>query len=194
MNGIGTQAIETNRLVLRRFKVDDYKKVYINWTSDSKTTQFLNWDTHENDDTTKFYIESKMKLYEKEFFFDWVVVRKEDNEPIGEISCVKFSKAHRLCEMGDCYGSKFWNQGYGTEALRVFIDYMLNKVQVDIVIACHTESNVASGRIMEKAGMKFDAILPKYFVNKETGIREGQVYYSVQRQIPICGCEIYHTY
>jgi len=51
----------------------------------------------------------------------------------------------------------------------------------DIVIACHTESNGASGRIMEKAGMKFDAILPNYFVNKKTGKREGQVYYSVQR-------------
>jgi len=182
MNGIGTQAIETNRVILRKFQVDDYKKVYVNWTSDSKTTQFLNWGTHENDDNTKFYIESKIELYEKEFFFDWVVVRKEDNEPIGEISCVKFSKAHRLCEMGNCYGSKFWNQGYGTEVLKAFIDYMLNQVQVDIVIACHTESNVASGRIMEKAGMKFDAILPKYFVNKETGKREGQVYYSVQRR------------
>lgn len=107
MNGIGTQVIETNRVILRRFQIDDYKKVYENWTSDFKTTQFLNWDTHENNDTTKFYIESKMELYEKEFFFDWVVVRKEDNEPIGEISCVKFSKKHRLCEMGNCYGSKF---------------------------------------------------------------------------------------
>lgn len=62
MIGIGTQVIETNRVILRRFQVDDYKKVYVNWTSDSKTTQFLNWDTHENDNTTKFYIESKIEL------------------------------------------------------------------------------------------------------------------------------------
>lgn len=110
MNGIGTQTIETDRVILRRFQVDDYKKVYVNWTSDSKTTQFLSWDTHENDDTTKLYIESKMELYENEFFFDWVVVRKEDNEPIGEISCIKFSKAHRLCEIGYCYGLSYREQ------------------------------------------------------------------------------------
>lgn len=181
MNGMGTQVIETDRLILRRFKDDDYKKVYTNWTSDSKTTRFLNWDTNENEDLTKVYIESKKELYENEFFFDWIVVRKEDNEPIGEISCVKFSNIHRLCEVGNCYGSKYWNKGYGTEALKAFIDYMLNQVQVDMVIACHSESNATSGRVLKKAGMKFDAILPDYVVNKETGKRECQVYYSIQR-------------
>lgn len=65
-------------------------------------------------------------------------------------------------------------------SIKACIDCMLNQVQVDIVIACHTESNAASGRIMEKTGMKFDAILPSYFVNKKTGKREGKIYYSVQ--------------
>ena len=180
MNRIGTQIIETDRLVLRRFKPDDYKKIYTNWTSDPKTTRFLSWDIHENEDVTKAYVESKMRMYEKEFFFDWVVVRKEDNETMGEISCVKFSEEHRLCEIGYCYGSEFWNHGYGTEALKAVIDYMINNVRVDIVIACHIESNSASGKIMEKAGMKLDAILPDYFVNKETGKREGQVFYSIR--------------
>ncbi len=57
MNGIGTQVIETDRLILRRFKIDDYKKVYANWTSDPKTTRFLSWDIHENADITKTYAE-----------------------------------------------------------------------------------------------------------------------------------------
>lgn len=180
MNGIGTCTIETDRLILRRFKIEDYKKVYENWTSDKKTTRYLSWNTHDNEEVTKEYIQSKLSSYDKDFFFDWIVIRKEDNEPIGEISCVKFSKLHRLCEMGDCFGSKYWNNGYGTEALKAFIDYMLNKVQVDIVIACHTESNLASGRIMEKAGMKKDAVLPNYFVNKETRKREAQIFYSIE--------------
>ncbi|MFL0252583.1 GNAT family N-acetyltransferase [Clostridium neuense] len=181
MNGIGTQKIETDRLILRRFGIEDSAKVYKNWTSDSLTTRYLSWDTHENEAVTREYIKSKLSLYDNEFFFDWIVIRKEDYEPIGEISCVKFSKFHRLCEMGDCYGSKYWNLGYGTEALKAFIKYMLKKVEVDIVIACHTESNAASGRIMEKAGMRKDAVLPNYFVNKETGKREAQVYYSIER-------------
>ncbi|OAA86028.1 GNAT family N-acetyltransferase [Clostridium ljungdahlii] len=54
------------------------------------------------------------------------MIRKKDDEPIGEISCVKFSKFHRLCEVGYCYGSKYWNLGYATEALKVFIEYMFN--------------------------------------------------------------------
>jgi ribosomal-protein-alanine N-acetyltransferase len=85
MNGIGTQEIETNRLILRRFQLDDYTKVYKNWTSDNMTTRYLSWDTHENEEITKQYIQSKLSLYDKEFFFDWIVIRKEDDEPIGEI-------------------------------------------------------------------------------------------------------------
>jgi ribosomal-protein-alanine N-acetyltransferase len=181
MNGIGTQKIETNRLILRRFEIDDYTMVYKNWTSDSMTTRYLSWDTHENEEITKKYVQSKLSLYDKEFFFDWIVIRKEDDEPIGEISCIKFSKRHRLCEVGYCYGSKYWNLGYATEVLKAFIEYMLNKVQVDIVIACHTESNAVSGGVMKKAGMKKDAVLHNYFVNKETGEREAQVFYSIER-------------
>ena len=180
MNGIGTCTIETDRLILRRFQLDDYKKVYKNWASDKLTTRYLTWTVHENEEMTRSYIESKLDSYKEEFFFDWIVIKKDDNEPIGEISCVKFSKLHRLCEMGNCYGSKYWNEGYGTEALKAFIDYMLNKVEVDMVIACHTESNIASGLIMKKARMKKDAVLPNYFVNRETGKREAQIYYSIE--------------
>lgn len=181
MNGIGTQRIETERLILRRFKEDDYKEVHKNWTTDSETCKYLSWDVHNNEEETREFINSSIARYEKEFWFDWVVVTKDKNELIGEISCVKFSERHRLCEIGYCYGSKFWNKGYGTEALKAVIKYMLEKVQVDIAMACHTESNTASGRIMEKAGMKKDAVLPDYFVNKVTGEREGQVFYSIKR-------------
>ena len=67
---------DENDLYLDPITNEVYKKVYVNWTSDSKTTQFLSWDVHENDEVTKFYIESKIEPYETDFFFDWVVVRK----------------------------------------------------------------------------------------------------------------------
>ena len=50
-------------------------------------------------------------------------------EPIGEIEAVKVSEAHDLVEMGDCYGSRFWNKGYATEALKAFMKYMFNECE-----------------------------------------------------------------
>ncbi len=182
MNGVGTRKIETKRLILRKIELEDAELIYKNWTSDPLVSQFLSWDRHETIETTREYVEYKVKRYEEgQFCFDWIVVLKETNEPIGEIEAINVSKAHNLVEMGDCYGSRFWNNGYGTEALKAFIDYMFKEVGVDKIIACHSSVNPASGRIMQKAGMHWDANLPNYFIDKRTGKRCDKVCYSIDR-------------
>ncbi len=182
MNGIGTQVIETERLILRKMEMGDAEAVYRNWTSDPLVARYVSWDVHASLEQTIKYVKYKVERYiGHDYCFDWVVVLKETNEPIGEIEAVEVSLAHRLVEMGDCYGSKFWNKGYGTEALKAFIAYMFEKVNVDKIIACHLSVNPASGRIMQKAGMHLDAVLPNYFVDKNTGKRCDKVCYSIDR-------------
>ena len=39
MIGVGTKLIETERLILRKIKKDDYPFVYQNWTSDQKVAR-----------------------------------------------------------------------------------------------------------------------------------------------------------
>ena len=41
MNHKGTKTIETERLLLRKFREDDAEAAYRNWTSDDKVTEFL---------------------------------------------------------------------------------------------------------------------------------------------------------
>ena len=52
----------------------------------------------------------------------------------------------------------YWNRGYGTEALGAVIDYMFDRVGLNRLEAYHAVGNPASGRIMEKCGMKKDGI------------------------------------
>ena len=40
MNKLGTQTIETKRLILRRFRVEDAEVMYNNWASDPEVTTF----------------------------------------------------------------------------------------------------------------------------------------------------------
>ncbi|MCI7402146.1 MAG: GNAT family N-acetyltransferase [Christensenella sp.] len=164
-------------------KKEDYELVYKNWTSNPKVSRYVEWNVHKSIDDTKAYIENKANRYENdEFYFDWIVVLKEIMEPIGEIEAVKVSEAHDLVEMGDCYGSRFWNKGYATEALKAFMKYMFNEVEAGMIIACHISTNPASGRVMQKAGMKYDATLKKYFVDKNSGKRADKVCYSISRE------------
>ena len=178
MINVGTRTIETKRLILRKLEISDLEQVYNNWCSDPKVSKYVTWDTHKNIGQTKEYINFKLGLYEKDYRFDWVVVIKETNEVIGEIDAVKQSLNYNLVELGYCYGSKYWNNGYATEALSAVIKYLKEVALVEKVTACHISTNPASGRVMQKAGMKYDATLKEYVVDKNTKERADLVYYS----------------
>ena len=178
MINVGTKTIETKRLILRKLEISDLEQVYNNWCSDPKVSKYVTWDMHENIEQTKEYIKFKLGLYEKDYRFDWVVVIKETNEVIGEIDSVKQSLNYNLVELGYCYGSKYWNNGYATEALSAVIKYLKEVALVEKVTACHISTNPASGRVMQKAGMNYDATLKEYVVDKNTKERADLVYYS----------------
>lgn len=46
MKHCGTQRIETDRLILRRYVIEDADAMYKNWASDSEVTKFLTWQPH----------------------------------------------------------------------------------------------------------------------------------------------------
>ena len=47
MKHLGTQRLETERLVLRRFTMEDAQAMFENWASDPEVTKFLSWPTHQ---------------------------------------------------------------------------------------------------------------------------------------------------
>ena len=46
MNHQGTKTIETERLILRRFTMEDAPAMYRNWASDPEVTKYLTWPAH----------------------------------------------------------------------------------------------------------------------------------------------------
>ena len=46
MKHCGTQKLETERLVLRRYIPEDAAAMYKNWASDKEVTKFLTWPPH----------------------------------------------------------------------------------------------------------------------------------------------------
>lgn len=53
MNKAGTQRIGTDRLILRRFRLEDAEDMYANWASDPEVGRFLTWPTHSSVEVTK---------------------------------------------------------------------------------------------------------------------------------------------
>ena len=63
MKNLGTVTLETNRLILRKFNIDDGEVMFHNWASDNEVTKYLMWPAHKSLDISKEYIKSLISNY-----------------------------------------------------------------------------------------------------------------------------------
>ena len=178
MKDLGTKTLETDRLILRKIELKDYKKAFKNWCSDPNVAKYVVWNPHKNEEETKKLFEFWVGEYEKSYIFRWIVIEKESDEPIGTIDVVKLNERDSRAEIGYCYGKNWWEKGYATESLKAVINYLLNEVEIEMIVSEHLISNPASGRVMEKSGMKYICTMPKWMINKE-GKREDLKCYAI---------------
>ena len=167
MNKIGTKTIETERLILRRFRLEDAEDMYHNWACDPEVTRFLTWPAHKNAEVSEKVLQEWVPHYEDGGYFSWAVELKEIGQPIGSIAVVKLNEEVGSADMGYCIGRKYWGQGLMPEALKAVMDYLFDEVGLNRVAACHDVNNPKSGRVMEKAGMKLEGILRKAGKNNQ---------------------------
>lgn len=90
--------------------------------------------------------------------FTFVIERREEPGVIGAISLI-LKNDRCLGEAGYWIGKPFWRRGYATEALRELLRHGFEDLGLLCIRAWHIASNPASGRVMEKAGMKFENIV-----------------------------------
>ena len=179
----GTEVIETERLILRPFTLDDAKGCFENYTSDPQTTLYLTWDAHDSLAVTEEFIRAKLPLYMKEDHFDWVVTLKDQNKTIiGAISCVNFVRKDRYAEIGYCYGSCFWHRGYATEALKAVIRYLFLECDVEVISARYISVNERSGKVMKKCHMSKTAVLKEFGYNEMDNRREDVIVRSLSKE------------
>lgn len=163
----GTKLIETNRLILRKITMNDSNDLFINWGSDIKTNEFLTFKCHESEDTTKKMINYWLKKYQNNGY-EWGIVLKDTNEMIGIISA-DTSYKYSTIEIGYSISSKYWNNGYTTEAIKEIINYLFKECNYKIIEAIIPSDNIASIKVAEKCDMKLEATLKYRYKDKING-------------------------
>ncbi len=160
MKHYGTQRIETDRLILRRYVIEDADAMYKNWASDSEVTKFLTWQPHSSVDVSRGIIENWLKEYSDEKYYQWaIVLRDNGTEPIGDISVVHMKEDISMVHIGYCLGRAWWRRGIMSEALKAVMDFMFDTVEVNRVESRHDPMNPNSGKVMQKCGMKYEGTL-----------------------------------
>ena len=61
-----TKTLDTERLILRKFTIDDAEGMFNNWATDSETNKFLSWPIHNNIEETKGVISKWISNYEND--------------------------------------------------------------------------------------------------------------------------------
>ena len=151
MKALGTQTIETERLILRRFVETDAQAMFDNWASRSENLTYVTWNPHLNVEQTRNSIGNWVKSYDNPDYYKWAICLKENPDyVIGDISLVGVHEENSSCEIG-----------------------------FEEVDACYVSLNLASGRVMEKAGMTFWKTIPNAVERK--GYIADKIYYQIKK-------------
>ena len=137
--------METDRLLLRRFKVSDMEAIYLLF-SDKEVNTFLPWYPVKDMNEAKIFFEKHLK--DKEYCF--TICLKEDDYPIGYVH-VEEDDSH---DFGYALRKEYWHQGIVSEASNAVIEF-LKEEGIPYITATHDKNNPRSGAVMRRIGMKY---------------------------------------
>ena len=153
MKHLGTKTLNTPRLILRPFRIEDAEDMYANWASDPVVTQYLTWPAQSSADVTGQLLTYWTQGYEKPDSYNWALELREIGQVIGSLSVVRVIEPIGEAEIGYCMGRRWWGQGLMPEALREVLRFLFDEVGFNRVAAVHDVENPKSGRVMQKVGM-----------------------------------------
>lgn len=172
----GTPKIETNRLILRRIEHSDAQSVFDHWISDERVTDNRVNAAHKSVSETVERVAKIVSNYKTEEFCYWGIELKVSGELIGEMDLYAFDSSTGNCEVSYSLGYNWWNQGYGTEALRAIVEFGFRHMNIHKISAAHNTDNPASGRIMSKVGMKQEGTIRDMIRNAKNEYKDCSVW------------------
>lgn len=145
-----TPALETQRLILRKFTENDLEALYQIY-SDEQVNEFLPWFPLRTLEETRVFYERLLAGGDpQEAAYHYAICLKKDNYPIGYIN-VSADDSH---DLGYGLRKEFWHKGIVTEAGKAVVE-RLRRDGVPYITATHDVNNPRSGGVMKRLGMKY---------------------------------------
>ena len=144
--------IETERIILREFKLGDEYEMFSNWANDPEVVKYLTWPIHKNIEVTRSIIQSWVNQYQDPKTIRFGITLKDTGELVGGIDVVNYFDG--VPEVGYCLAKKCWNKGIMAEVFGAFRDYLFTLGFKKITIRAEVE-NIGSNRVIQKCGFKF---------------------------------------
>lgn len=147
--------LETERLILRPFAPSDAPDVQRLAGERAIADTTLGIPHPYADGIAEHWIASHQAIFDEGAGVQLAITRKPDATLVGAIGLVGIVKGHQA-EMGYWIGVPYWSQGFCTEAARAVVAFAFSELGLVRVYAAYLLRNPASGRVMQKIGMRYE--------------------------------------
>lgn len=173
-----TPILNTARLKLRFFEMSDASAVFrlVKERDIAATTTNIPHPYLEG--MAEEWICTHREKYEEGELINFAITLTSSHELVGAIGLM-INQDFDNAELGYWIGKPYWGQGYCTEAARAVLQYSFTDLNLNRVYAFHYLVNPASGKVMEKIGMKKEGVARQQI--KKWGVYHDSVSYGILR-------------
>ncbi|MCS5708087.1 GNAT family N-acetyltransferase [Candidatus Berkiella cookevillensis] len=144
--------IETNRITIREFKIDDLNDLY----KILSNPRVMRYSVHGSYTLaqTETLLKETISSYKKQFYGIYAVELKENQKMIGffGLSPQEINDKTEI-ELGYRFAEEYWGNGFATEGAIACIHYVFENLNLERIISIIDPQNIGSVRVAEKAGL-----------------------------------------
>jgi RimJ/RimL family protein N-acetyltransferase len=161
------ETLETKRLILRDFRIEDWKAVH-DYAANPRTVTYVPWGPNSADQTIEFVrksIEDASRPNRRTF--ELAIVLRDEDRLIGGAGLRLSGTPNRDAGMGYVVHPSFWGRGIASETASAVIEFGFRRCGLQRIWAECDPANTASARVLEKVGMIREGLLRQHKWYKE---------------------------
>ena len=151
--------LETERLILRRLDPDTDAEFILQLVSEPPFIHYIgDKGVRTLVDARRYITDGPQRSYETNGYGLYKVELKNEGAAIGMCGLVKRDTLPDA-DIGFAFLENYWNQGYAYESAVAVMEYAREALGIKRVLAITTPDNIASGKLLNKIGLRFDRLI-----------------------------------
>ena len=145
--------------MLRALTPEDAGAIFA-YASNPEVSRYVLWEPHRSLEDAQAFLELTTSRYESGDAPDWGMIYKGDGRLVGTCGFVEWEREHARAEVGYVLARAYWGRGLATEALGAMISFGFGRrMDLNRIEARCIAENIASARVMQKAGMRHEGTM-----------------------------------
>jgi ribosomal-protein-alanine N-acetyltransferase len=160
-----TPILETERLILRPIREEDTNAIFVCWMRDEEVSRYMLWKASDDLEDTQEFVRFELQNLDNPKWNRWIIVRRDSADIVG--TCLMFyNEEEQHWDVSYNLGRKYWGCGYITEAMSRVMQYARTS-GIKECATTHAAENLASGRVLEKIGFRYEREIPYVYSQGE---------------------------